>query len=146
MQDLLPTDFPGVNRSSSTSPLRATAAAAQTALASASASSAFSPLTQGLQVAVFVTCNQGAHRKPPHSVNASQSPYMHSQGWDAFGDSPYHPPVDTPSPVAVDGVDRHQVDMLFQQADWNQDGRQAFHLLPCSTTHSACHQCYQCSS
>lgn len=51
VQDLLPTDFSGVNRGSGASPMRATAAAVQTASApSAPANSDYSPLTQGLQV------------------------------------------------------------------------------------------------
>ena len=141
MQDLLPTDFAGVNRSG-TSPMRATAAATQNSVAPASASSDFSPLTQGLQVALSVICNPG----PPHSVSASQPPFIHLQGWDAFGDAVFHPPVATSKPVAVDGLDRRQVDMLFQLADWNQDGRQAIHLLPCSSVCCACHQYFQYSS
>ena len=41
-----------------------------------------------------------------------------------FGDSPSHAPVAASGPAAVDGVDRSQVDLLFRQADQNQDGRQ----------------------
>lgn len=63
-----------------------------------------------------------------YGTYASQPPCRHSQGWDAFGAAPHHVPVDTSSPVAVDGLDRNQVDQLFQQADWDRNSRQAFAL------------------
>lgn len=45
-----------------------------------------------------------------------------AQAWNAFGDLP-SPAQHGPGPVDVDGLERSQVDMLFQDADWNQDGR-----------------------
>lgn len=94
----------------------------------------------------FLSSATQDRRKLPYGVKASQLPCIHSQGWDAFSDAPYHDPVNRSRPVAVDGLDQHQVDMLFQQADWNQDGRQAVHPLPCSSVHCAWHQCFHYSS
>ncbi|KAL3132933.1 hypothetical protein ABBQ38_006847 [Trebouxia sp. C0009 RCD-2024] len=99
-QDLLPTDFSGVSRSN-VSPMRSAAATLQTASAPAApVSSDYSPLSQGLQ------------------------------GWDAFGEAAFQAPLDTSTPVVVDGLERQQVDLLFQQADQDRDGRQA--LCPAS--------------
>ncbi|KAL0054630.1 hypothetical protein WJX82_000216 [Trebouxia sp. C0006] len=60
-----------------------------------SASSGFAPLTAGLQ------------------------------DWDAFGGSPNQTTAQASGPVAVDGLDQSQVDVLFQEADYNKDGRLA---------------------